>query len=187
MLTQEYLNNADMNEWNEQGYYEEKFHIPLVYGYWLYVGTWNYNGEYGVDLRRYNTNHENLMFKGFPLKEETWKKLYKIMHEFYIKKMFQEDVTENNKKEYIKKINIDDMYSIRTDTWEVPEKSGPKNTYLMLNLFKNESQQWWKNQNVMIRFELAGRFLNECQNNGLAERSQLTIKPVRDKAGKKYI
>lgn len=63
-MIQSELNKVRVDEWYDQNLYEEKFRLKLTAKHELVVGKWDYNGEWGVDLREWSYNETRLLGTG---------------------------------------------------------------------------------------------------------------------------
>jgi len=82
-MIQSELNKVRVDEWYDQNLYEEKFRLKLTAKHELVVGRWDYDGEWGVDLREWSYNETRLLGTGITLNSSAWQLLSKNIVRLY--------------------------------------------------------------------------------------------------------
>ena len=71
------LLQVKIDEWEDNGWYDQLFRLSLTTKHQLVVGRWEKDGQWGVDLRRWSYHQARLLHtKGITLFGETWDDLH---------------------------------------------------------------------------------------------------------------
>ena len=163
------LVHINIDKWDADGIYEEKFRLPLTIKHTLVVGRWEIEGDWGVDLRRWSYDQGRLLGAGITLNDIAWQWVFKTIYGFH-----EEDVFTKYgivpKKVYEKGLQLSGSFTIRTSLFD--EGYVP---YFCINLLK-DNQQVWRGRatpaSIIIRLNTISDFLNQAQDMGLAIRRE---------------
>ena len=160
-----------MDEWDEQGLYQELFRLKLTSKHELVVGKWTNEEIWGVDLRRWSYNLSRLLGEGITLNSSTWEWLISEIIIQYGNGLFSSPHTYNNNYPQLME-KIDSEFNIGTEYFY----SENGHSYLCINLFDKNNRQIWKGRHtrigIMVRFDTIHDLIISSRSNGLAESSQ---------------
>ena len=106
-MTQKELNQARIDEWDNDGLYDEVFRLKLTAKHALVVGKWGKDGVWGVDLRRWSYDLTRLLGEGITIDKTIWEHLYDIISDFYKKGLFSSNYGQIADTKYVKDVSID--------------------------------------------------------------------------------
>lgn len=179
-MDQETLNKTRIDEWDEQGLYQECFRSKLTSKHELVVGKWTDGDEWGVDLRRWSYDLARLLGEGITLSSSTWEWLIQRITAQYNDGLFENPETYGREINKLK-AKIDNKFSIGTEYFY----SDNGHSYLCINIFNKNNKQIWKGPNtrlgIMIRFDTIRNFLILSRESGLIKSSSITNKPIPQK------
>ena len=171
MIDQRMLNEVRMDEWEEQGLYEEMFRLKLTSKHALVVGKWVDEDSWGVDLRRWSYDRSRLLGEGITLNSSTWEWLIGEVITQYGSGLFSAPYTyTQNYPQLRKKVNGE--FSIGTEYFS----SENGHSYLCINLFDEDNRPIWKGPHtrigIMIRFDTIHDLIISSRSKGLVEFSK---------------
>jgi hypothetical protein len=180
-MKQKELNAVRIDDLYVDGQYKQMFVLPLTAKHELWVGSWQYDGQNGVDLRRYSYNEQRLLGEGISVFQKQWEQIYTFIYELRDQKLFDKNMYIDNKAHYEKQIVVDENFSIRFSTFE-----GDRNNYFCLNLCNKNGKDIYKGKHarigIMIRFDKVNDFLDRCIEKGLIRLERKSSGPSeRDK------
>ena len=162
-MKQRDLNGADFNQWDTNGWYDEKFRLKLVGKHALVVAKWNVGGEWGVDLRRWSYHNARLLGEGIMLNSSTWKSVYAKINEAYTKGWFSGAIDTS----FPMTIPVDDEFDIELGIYE----SNIGNEFLCINLLTTSGGPVYRARfarvGILVNFETIADFLTLSRRSNL--------------------
>lgn len=184
-MLQDELNKTRIDEWYNEGIYDEKFRLKLTSKHALVVGRWDYKGEWGVDLRKWSYDQSRLLGVGIAINSSTWELLYRLIIRLHENGYFSK-YTELIKNELQETIKVDDTFVIITDMFE-----GANKRFFCITLFDKLKKRVWKGRyahvGIMIRFDTIHDFILQCRGNALIKQTDLpkeTKRQIDKKTGR---
>lgn len=185
-MDQSFLNKIRVDDWAFENKYEEIFRLKLTSKHAMVVGKWEFNGEWGVDLRRWSYNSDRLLGEGITLNADSWQELYDAIINMHQKYYFSNygDVSDEG---YVTEIIIDECYKLKTGIFIGNEP------FFCINMLNNDKQIFKGKHTIigiMIRFDTISDFLIQCKQKVALVNNESPVadvnKGIDKKSGKSY-